>query len=84
LPPALAHGFGPVGAFDLAVGANASGDVTLTFVLDRRLPAPLMTASEELGTFVNPETRAAAALPAPPMRDGNPRLIAKRHSKELS
>src|SRR4051794_7673269 len=62
LPPALAHGFRPAGAFDLALGANVSGDVALTFVLDRRLPAPLMIAIEELGTFVNRETRAAAAL----------------------
>src|SRR5262245_17594054 len=33
LPPALAHGFGRAGAFDLALGANASGDVALTFTV---------------------------------------------------
>jgi hypothetical protein len=32
-PPAAAHGFGPAGAFDLAMGANASGDVALTFTV---------------------------------------------------
>jgi hypothetical protein len=32
-PPGLAHGFGPAGAFDVALGANARGDVALTFTV---------------------------------------------------
>ena len=35
-PPSTARGFGPSsGAFDLALGANASGDVALTFTVGR-------------------------------------------------
>jgi hypothetical protein len=47
-------------------------------------PALLMSAIEELGAFVTRETRAAAALPVPPMGDGKPPLIATNHSKEPS